>query len=107
MFRKILIVIAATTALGAGMASMASTAEAHHRHHHGSVGFGFFPAFGFFPGMGYSNYGYPGFGYRHYGYGYSDYNDDYGCGYRRVTYRKWNRSHTHLIVVHRMRQVCY
>ena len=111
MFRKSLISLIATAALGAGMVAMTSTAEAHHHHHSQiTLGFGFFP----FLGGGYPayGYGYPGFGYPGYRYPlyYDDYNDydDYGdCGYRRVAVKKWNQSHTHRIVVHRKRWVCY
>ena len=101
MFRKALISLVATAALGAGMVAMASTAEAHRYHHrdHVVIGLGFFPFFDF----GYPDYGYPGYGYRYRHY-YDDYND---CGYRRVAIKKWNRSHTHRVVVHRKRWVCY
>ena len=106
MFRKFLIVFAATAALGAGMVAMASTADAHHHHHgHVFIGLGIFPGFGY-PGFGYPDYGYPDYGYRR--YGYPDYYDDYSdCGYERRAIRTWNRSHTHHIIVYRKRWVCY
>ena len=106
MFRKALITLVATAALGAGMVAMTSTAEAHHHHGHVFIGLGFYPFLGFgYPAYGYGYpYGYPGYGYR-----YPLYNDDYynDCGYRWVAVRKWNRSHTHRVIVHRQRWVCY
>ena len=106
MFRKAFISLVATAALGAGMIAMTSTAQAHHRHHrsHVFIGLGFFPFFG--SGYPAYNYGYPGFGYpgNRSSFFYDDYND---CGYQRVAIRKWNRSHTHRVVVYRSRWVCY
>ena len=103
MFRKAFVSLVAAAALGAGMIAMTSAAEANHHHGHVSIGLGFFP----FIGSGYPayGYGYPayGFGYPAYGY-YDDYED---CGYRRVAIKKWNKSHTHRIIVHRKRWVCY
>lgn len=101
MFRKALISLVATAALGAGMVAMTSAAEAHHHHHNGniSIGLGFFPFID--PG-----YGYPGYRYRYPLY-YDDYYDYEDCGYQWVAIKKWNKSHTHRIVVHRKRWVCY
>ena len=111
MFRKVLVSIVVTATLGAGMMAMTSAAEAHRRHHHGHVGIGlgFFPFFGSgYPAYGYSGFGYPGFGYPGYGYRHRLYYDDYSdCGYRRVAIKKWNKAHTHRIVVHRKKWVCY
>ena len=104
MFRKTLISLVATAALGAGMIAMTSAAEAHHHHGNVSIGLGFFPFFG----SGYPAYccGYPGYGNRYPLY-YDDYNDYEDCGYQWVPVKKWNKSHTHRIVVHRKRWVCY
>jgi hypothetical protein len=114
MFCKAFVSLVATAALGAGMIAMTSAAEANHRHHHRnqvSIGLGFFP----FIGSGYPayDYGYPAYGYGYPAYGnryplyYDDYNDYEDCGYRRVAIKKWNKSHTHRIIVHRKRWVCY
>jgi hypothetical protein len=101
MFRKALITLVATAALGAGMVAMTSAAEAHHHHHgHVSIGLGFYPFLGF--GYPAYDYGYPGYRYPSY---YDDYYDD--CGYRWVAIRRWNPSHTHHIIIHRKRWVCY
>jgi hypothetical protein len=93
MLRKALISFVATAALVGGTIGMTSTADANHRHHHrhhhhGDINFGFFPFFG-----------YPAF-----------YDDNYyyeDCGYRRVPVKKWNKAHTHRIVVYKKRWVCY
>jgi hypothetical protein len=118
MFRKVLVSLVATAALGAGIVAMTSAAEAHHHHHHGhvNIGLGFFPFFGGYPAYGYG-YGYPAYGYRNHYYSgyrnsyyyddYDDYDDYSDCGYRRVAVKKWNNAHTHRIVVHRKRWVCY
>ena len=100
MFRKAFISLVATAALAAGTISLTSAAEANHRHHrhHSSITLGFSPFFG-----------YPGYGYD-YGYRYPSYYDDYGdedCGYRRIKVKRWNRAHTHRIVVFKKRWVCY
>jgi hypothetical protein len=100
MFRKALISLVATAALGAGTIAMTSAAEAmhkHHRHHNNvTIGFGV-PFYGGYPVY---DYGYPAYGYYD-----EDYNDD--CRYRRVAVKKWNRSHTHRIIVYKKRLVCY
>lgn len=102
MFRKAFISLVATAALAAGTISMTSTADAkkfhrHHRHHHSDFSLGFVPFFAV-----------PGYGY---GYGYPAYHDDYydyqDCGYRRIKVKKWNKSHTHRIVVFKKRWICY
>jgi hypothetical protein len=100
MFRKAFISLVATAALAAGTVGLTSTADAkkYHRHHrhHSHISLGFTPFFG-----------YPGYGY---GYGYPAYYDDYGyedCGYRRIKVKRWNKSHTHRIVVFKKRWVCY
>ena len=97
MLRKILISLAAAAVLGTGTLAMTTSAEAKHlhRHHHHHIGIGFFPFFGYPPGY---YYGYPDYGYPYY---YDD------CRYRRVAIKKWNRAHTHRIVVYRKRWVCY
>ena len=97
MFRKALISLVATAALAAGTIGMSSTADANHRHHrhHGHVSLGFFPLFGF-PGSG---YGYPAY--------YDDYYAYQDCGYRRIKVKKWNKSHTHRIIVYKKRWICY
>ena len=108
MFRKALISLVATAALGTGMVAMTSAAEAHHRHHgHVFIGLGFFPFFG--SGYPAYDYGYPGFGYPGYGFRHPLYSDGYynDCGYQWVAVRRWNPSHTHRVVVHRKRWVCY
>jgi len=96
MFRKAFLSLVATAALGTGIMAMTPAAEAHHRHHHNShITLGFFPFFG-----------YPSYRYRDplffddY-YGYED------CGYQWVPVKRWNKSHTHRIIVHRKRWVCY
>jgi len=99
MFRKVFISLVATAALAAGTLSMTSAADANHRHHrhHSSITLGFVPFFG-----------YPGYGYD-YGDRYAYY-DDYGyedCGYRRIKVKRWNKSHTHRIVVFKKQWVCY
>ncbi|MGB8313174.1 MAG: hypothetical protein WCE69_01680 [Aestuariivirga sp.] len=101
MFRKIFTAFAVTAALAAGMVAMASSAEAHrHRHHHHvSIGLGLYPFFG----LGYPAYGY---GYPAYRYPYY-YDDNYDCRYHRIAIKKWNRSHTHRVIVYRKRLVCY
>ena len=106
MFRKFLIVLAATAALGSGLVATAATAEAHYRHHQSNFSIGLYP-FGFYPRYGYYNDRY--FGDRQYGYGYrsSYYDDDYDCEYRRVLVKRWNQSHTRLIKVYRKKRVCY
>ena len=101
MYRKALISLVATAALAAGTIGMTSAADAkkYHRHHrhHSNLSFGFAPFFAF-----------PGYDY---GYGYPAYYDDYyayeDCGYRRVKVKKWNRSHTHRVIVYKKRWVCY
>ena len=106
MFRKALISLVATAALGAGMVAMTSAAEAYHHHHNGNVtiGLGFFPFFDSgYPAYG---FGYPGYRYRYPLY-YDDYYDYEDCGYRWVAIKKWNQPHTHRIVVHRKRWVRY
>ena len=106
MFRKALISLVATAALGVGMIAMTPDAEAHRRHHNGNVAIslGFFPFFG----GGYPAYGYGYPRYRHhYPVYYNDYNDYGDCGYRRVHIKIWNKAHTRRIVVHRNRWVCY
>jgi hypothetical protein len=100
MFRKALISLVATAALAAGTIGMTSAADAkkHHHHHHSYFSLGFVPFFG-----------YPGYGYD-YGYRYPAYDDDYAyddCGYRRVKVKRWNKSHTHHIIVYKKRWVCY
>ena len=96
MFRKTLISLVATAALGTGMIAMTDAADAHRRHHHrGHVSLGFFPFFGY-PGYG---FGSPAF--------YDNYYDYEDCGYRWVAIKKWNKAHKHRIVVHRKRWVCY
>ena len=100
MFRKALISLVATAALGAGLIATTSTAEAmhRHRHHHNNVTIGLgVPFFG----------GYPAYGYGYSDYYYDDYNDYSDCRYRRVAIKKWNRSHTHRVIVYRKRLVCY
>jgi hypothetical protein len=94
MFRKAFLSLVATAALGAGIIVMTPTAEAmrHHRHHSHIT-------LGFFPFLGYPGYGYPTY--------YDDYNDYEDCRYRRVAVKIWNKSHTHRIIVHRKRWVCY
>jgi len=99
MFRKAFLSLVATAALAAGTIGMTSAADANHRHHrhHSSITFGFTPFFG-----------YPG--YYDYGYAYPSYYDDYAyedCGYRRIKVKKWNKAHTHRIVVFKKRWVCY
>ena len=95
MFRKTFISLVAAAALAGGMIAMTPAAEAMHHHHHSHVTLGFFPFFV-----------YPGYRYRYPAY-YNDYYDYEDCGYRWVTVKKWNKSHTHRIVVHRKRWVCY
>ena len=97
MFRKAFLSLVATAALGAGILVTAPAAEAMHRHHHHNshITLGFFPFFG-----------YPGSGFRD-PYFYDDYSGYEDCGYRWVPVKKWNKSHTHRIVVHRKRWVCY
>ena len=116
MFRKAFISFVAIATIGTGIVSMTSTADAHRRHHHSYVTLGFLPFFGY-PGYGYGyrgyGYGYRGYdyGYRGYGYGYPAYYNDYydygDCGYRRVAVKKWNKSHTHRVIVYRKKRVCY
>jgi hypothetical protein len=106
MFRKALISLVAAAALGAGIIAMTSAAEARHHHRHGNafIGLGFFPFFGGgYPAYG---FGYPAYGNRYPLY-YNDYNDYNDCGYQWVAVKKWNKSHSHRIVVHRKRWVCY
>jgi hypothetical protein len=97
MFRKALISLFASATLVAGTIGMTTAADAkhHHHHNHSHVSLGFFPFFGF-PGYG---YGYPAY--------YDDYYDYEDCGYRRVPVKKWNKAHTHRIVVYKKRWVCY
>ncbi len=94
MFRKAFISLIAAATIGTGIASMTSTADAHRRHHrnHSHISLGFFPFFGF-PG-----YGHPGY--------YNDYYAYEDCGYRRVKVKKWNKAHTHRIVVYKKRWIC-
>jgi hypothetical protein len=97
MFRKALISLVAVATIGTGIVSMSSAADAHRRHHRSHISLGFAPFFAF-----------PGYGY---GYGYPAYYDDYyayqDCGYRRVKVKKWNKSHTHRVIVYKKRWVCY
>lgn len=98
MFRKALISLVAAATIGTGIVSMTSDADAHRRHHRSHISLGFVPFFG-----------YPGYGYD-YGYRYPAYYNDYGyedCGYRRIKVKRWNKSHTHRIVVYKKRWVCY
>jgi hypothetical protein len=98
MFRKAFVSLVATAALMAGTIGMTSAADAmhrHHRHHHGHVSLGFFPFFG-----------YPGYGYGSPAY-YDDYYDYQDCGYRRVKVKRWNKSHTHRVIVYKKRWICY
>ena len=99
MFRKVFISLAAAATLAVGSIGMSSAADAHHRHHrhhHGHVSFGFFPFFG-----------YPGYGSGYPAYYYDDYYAYQDCGYRRVKVKKWNKAHTHRIIVYKKRWVCY
>lgn len=109
MFRKAFISFVAIATIGTGIVSMTSTADAHRRYHHSYVTLGFLPFFGY-PGYGYGYRGYD-YGYRGYGYGYPAYYNDYydygDCGYRRVAVKKWNKSHTHRVIVYRKKRVCY
>ena len=95
MFRKALISLVAVATIGTGIVSMTSTADAHRRHHRSHISLGFAPFFAF-PGYG---YGYPAY-YDNY-YAYED------CGYRRVKVKKWNKAHTHRIIVYKKRWICY
>ena len=97
MFRKAFISLLAAATIGTGIVSMTSAADAHRRHHrhHSHISLGFFPFFGF-PGNG---YGYPAY--------YDDYYAYEDCGYRRVKVKKWNKAHTHRIVVYKKRWICY
>ena len=97
MFRKALISLVAVATIGTGIVSMTSTADAHRRHHHhrSHISLGFAPFFAF-PGYG---YGYPAF--------YDGYDDYQDCGYRRIKVKKWNKAHTHRIIVYKKRWVCY
>jgi hypothetical protein len=98
MFHKAFLSLVAAAALGFGMLGMTSAAEAKHKHHHHhnnvTIGLGF-PFFGGYPAY---DYGYPGYGF------YDEFGD---CGYQWVRIKKWNRSHTHRVIVHRKRWVCY
>ena len=109
MLRKTIISLVATAALAGGVITMIDDANAHRRHHSGiNVGLGFIPFFG-----GGYGYGYPGYGYRNYGYRYPSYYDGYDyddyvdCRYRRVAVKKWNKAHTHKIIVYKKKRVCY
>ena len=89
MFRKAFISLVATAVLAAGTVGVTTAADAkkYHRHHrpHSHITLGF-------------------------GYRYPAYYDDYGyedCGYRRVKVKRWNKSHTHRIVIIKKRWVCY
>jgi hypothetical protein len=95
MLRKLLISLTAAAVLATGMTAATTSAEAKHwrRHHHIGIGLGFYPMLGF--GFGYPDYPY---------YYYDDYPD---CRYRRVAIKKWNKAHTHRIVVYRKRWTCY
>ena len=97
MFRKAFISLVAVATIGTGIVSMTSTADAHRRHHRSHISLGFAPFLAF-----------PGYGY---GYGYPAYYDDYyayqDCGYRRIKVKKWNKSHTHRVIVYKKRWVCY
>jgi hypothetical protein len=103
MFRKAFISLVATAALAVGTISMTSAADAkkyyrHHHRDHSHISIGFMPFFG-----------YPGYGYD-YGYRYPAYYDDYAyedCGYQRIKVKRWNKSHTHRIVVFKKQWVCY
>jgi hypothetical protein len=93
MFRKAFISLVAVATIGTGIVSMTSAADAHRRHHRSHISLGFFPFFAF-----------PGYGHPVY---YDDYYDYEDCGYRRVKVKKWNKAHTHRIVVYKKRWVCY
>ena len=84
MFRKAIISVAATIALGFGIASMTSAAEASHR--------------GVFHSRADHHI------YKEFSDGYYNYQD---CRYRRVAVKKWNKAHTKLIKVYKKRWVCY
>jgi hypothetical protein len=101
MFRKAFIAIAATAALGVGLAGMTSSADAmykkrHHHHNDFTIAFGF----GVYPFYDYG-YGYPRYSILDDHYAYDD------CIYRRVPVKKWNKAHTHRYIVYRKRLVCY
>jgi len=81
MFRKTLIALAATAALGT---AMTTAAEAHHHHHKLIVDIGF-------GGWGYGGGGYGG--------GY--------CGYEAVPVKKWNKWHDAYKIIWVNKWVCY
>lgn len=93
MFRKAFISLVAVATIGTGIVSMTSAADAHRRHHRSHISLGIFPFIGF------SGYGHPMY--------YDDFYDYEDCGYRRVKVKKWNKAHTHKIVVYKKRWVCY
>lgn len=95
MFRKALISLVAVATIGTGIVSTTSAADAHRRHHRGHFSLGFAPFFAF-PGYGYGNPAY-----------YDDYYAYQDCGYRRVKVKKWNKSHTHRVIVYKKRWICY
>lgn len=98
MFRKAFISLVATAAMAAGTIGLTSAADAKkHHHHHSHFSLGFVPFFAY-PGYGYG-YGYPAY--------YDDYYDYQDCGYRRIKVKRWNKSHTHRIIVYKKRWVCY
>jgi hypothetical protein len=93
MFRKAFISLVAAATIGTGIVSMTSAADAHRRHHRSHISLGIFPFIGF------SGFGNPAY--------YDDYYAYEDCGYRRVKVKKWNKAHTHKIVVYKKRWVCY
>ena len=92
MFRKVFISLVVAGSIG--MTSAADAKHRHHRHHHGHGSLGDFPFIGF---------GFPG--HRYPAYCDDSYAED--CGYRWVKVKRWNKSHTHRVVVYKKRWTYY
>ena len=97
MFRKALISLVAVATIGTGIVSTTSTADAHRRHHRSHYQPGL-RALLCLPRL-WLCYGYPAY--------YDDYYAYRDCGYRRIKVKKWNKSHTHRVIVYKKRWVCY